>query len=685
MKKLIAVFLILAMLLNSGLAVAETQPEEETRALTGKPWVNSMLMDNLPESAPAAVDDFYLSVNYDVLKAHQEEPYLYMHSHSGDQQEAVIGLIHDDSFTDPEMEQLRIFFRQASDAEEMEKKGTAAADRYVDMIRAASNLDELNAVLLSDDFPFSPYICSWVQPESLKGKNIVAFYPALSLSDDPLQDVDSYDRKALNPDDLEIMIMSSLNLADNAYASLIHLGIGEGQTGTTMVDLYNTEFGYVSLVGNIKVYQNMKYGGYAESIHMLTAEELDALSPSFPLTATLKKSGKDSSPVFCVVNPEWIKALNALWTEENFEKIKLLTEFKVLQECSRYIDQRIYNERKRTPVIGEGNGWNACNRPGTFSQLIAKLYAEKVLGSEVKAKLTAVAEGLIEQYRILFRETDWIGEKTRAATLEKLDNMALNILGPKDGYIDYSGLKLKTPEEGGTLLDNYLLLKAYRNDQENRMIGQPATADMAWRMLAPTSVNAFYDAQSNSINILPAFINGADWWEGISDMEILGAVGTVVAHEIGHGFDFLGSQLNAWGMAEPILEGDDSQDFLERVEKIVTYYDGIESLDGVPTVGSDLKIENAADLVGLKAAAMLAASWENADLKAFFEMFAKIYAMTIDPFSIIFVTDKDTHAMNYLRVNVNAQMVQQFADTYGVQEGDGMYVKPEDRLNIWGR
>ena len=684
LKKWIALLLIPALLLAGSFAAAESQPEQGG-ALGGSPWINSTLAGNLPGKAPAAVDDFYLSVNYDELQQHQNDGiYTYFTSHTGDVQDSVLAILHDESVTDPEMEQLRIFFRQASDLETLEKDGTALMDEYVKRIRGAANIQELNAVLLAEDFPFSPYLFFFAVPESLRGKNIIGFVPALSLTDDPMHGVDYYTRKAGSLDEFKLII-SPLNLVPNAQMSMVYAGVAAEQAEQKVFDLYNTEVEYASLSGNTKGFLNMEYGGQAESVKYMTAEELDALSPSFPLTGTLKKFGKGKSPVFYVVCPEWIKALNTLWSDENFETVQLLTAFKVIQECSQYIDQKEYNKTKQTPVIGEGNGWKACNAPGTFGQLLGKLYAEKVLGNEVSAKLKEMAEGLIEQYRVLFRETDWIGEKTRAAALEKLDNMSLNILSPKDGAMDYSGLKLKTAEEGGTLLGNYLTLKAYRNNLENEMIGQPATADMAWRVLSPTTANAFYDPQSNSINIMPGFVTKAFWREGISEMELLGGIGTVVAHEIGHGFDFSGSQYNAFAEPKPIMEGDDLKGFLSRMERIVAYYNGIESYRGVYVNGNDLKMENAADLVGLKAAVMLAASRENADLKAFFDMYAKIYVMAINPYFAVFLAQTDTHAPDHLRVNVNVQMLQQFIDTYGVKEGDGMYIKPEDRLNIWGK
>lgn len=151
-----------------------------------------------------------------------------------------------------------------------------------------------------------------------------------------------------------------------------------------------------------------------------------------------------------------------------------------------------------------------------------------------------------------------------------------------------------------------------------------------------------------------------------------------------HGFDFLGSQINAYGEGKPILEAEDVQNFIDRVDKIVAYYDSIEALPGMPTPGNSLKMENTADLMGVKAAATLAASRENADMKAFFEMYAKLYTIVMPLELAMTYLQIDTHAPMYLRVNVNARMIPQFADAFGVKEGDGMYVKPEDRLTLWG-
>lgn len=81
----------------------------------------------------------------------------------------------------------------------------------------------------------------------------------------------------------------------------------------------------------------------------------------------------------------------------------------------------------------------------------------------------------------------------------------------------------------------------------------------------------------------------------------------------------------------------------------------------------------------------LAASREDADLKEFFSMYASVYTQVLNIKVVPIMMQMDNHAPSYLRVNVFCQMMPEYAETYGVTEGDGMYVSPKDRLVIWGK
>lgn len=278
----------------------------------------------------------------------------------------------------------------------------------------------------------------------------------------------------------------------------------------------------------------------------------------------------------------------------------------------------------------------------------------------------------------------WISEEARTRAADKIDSMKLNILEPEGGYLDYSTLSLLTGEERGTLVDNYLRIKAWRNDMDNAMIGTPGLSRLTWDAMAPTTVNAFYDPTSNSINIMPGFLTGGKYADDMPDAELIGSIGTVIGHEICHGFDFFGSQFDAAAAPNPLFTEADEAAFLARVQKAVDYFNTLEVLPGVYENGELLKVEAAADLVGVQLALAYAKTLGCEDLEPLFGSFARMYAMTSDQTTAMVVMMIDTHPAQYLRVNVNSQMTEEFYETYGVKEGDNMYVPPESRLRIWG-
>ena len=430
------------------------------------------------------------------------------------------------------------------------------------------------------------------------------------------------------------------------------------------------------------------YGYISNAPQRMTLAELGSLCSRFPLTATLAKFGKDKAPAFIILYPAWLTELDHLWTEENLDRVKLLTRFKVLMEAMPYLDPDLVNDVRTlnglSVLNAETNPWFVCNRVNTFGHLLAKLYAEKILGSEMKEKLVSIVRGLVDTYRTLLDETEWLSADGRSNALEKLDHIRLNILEPDGGYYDFSGLELIPASEGGTLFTSYLAVKAYLNEQENRYIGKPAKADIVWKAPNPLSANCFYDAFSNTVNLLPGFIFSILCTADSTEAEMLGGIGTVIAHEISHALDFAGSQCDAYGRGASILTDADREIFLDKVKAVEEYYNAITILPGTNCRGTFLRVENTADMAGMRAAAMLAKSL-GLDLADFFCEYARIYAMTASPLMLEYLNTVDTHAFSYLRTNVNIQMTDEFYEAFGIKEGDGMYIRPEDRLRIWGK
>lgn len=84
----------------------------------------------------------------------------------------------------------------------------------------------------------------------------------------------------------------------------------------------------------------------------------------------------------------------------------------------------------------------------------------------------------------------------------------------------------------------------------------------------------------------------------------------------------------------------------------------------------------------MKVILRIAAGKEAFDYDAFFRAYAENYMTVMTP-ELALQNMADFHPLNYLRINVVLQRFDEFLDLYGIQEGDGMYLAPEDRVNIW--
>jgi len=705
----IALLTALVLLLSAGTAFAEALPVEEAEEPFGAPWINGTVVGNLPDAVPDAVDDFYLNTNYEAIASLQDQVNFDLLTVGASEPAlAIMNLLSDESVTGHDIELLRTLAEQASDADALAKCDVAAIMPYLEQIDAADSIEALNAVLLADDFPFSPYLVMAVSPENMQANDIVSVIAALSLTDDPAMAKDYYVEPIGSAQEL---VQKSAFFNQTVYApsmaTLVESGampqaLGDDEMLAALdlvVELMNMEISYTKEFMTTAQQVKADYGAASAVNAYLTLEELDAICPSFPLTATLKKFGKGDTEKVSTPGTAWLEALNAMWTEDNLEPLKTLTKFKVAMECAPFMDPQLFNGVLKTPLVVSDNAYAVMNKPNTFAPLLAKLYAEQVLGDETRQTLTQITNSVIDAYRTMIDDTDWISDSARQKAHEKLDQMHLNILAPETGYIDFSDLELTDASEGGTLLDSYLAIKAYRNDWENQLIGQSATPDLVWRLTSPNQTNAFYDPESNSINILPGFIHSGTYRADMSSMELLGTIGTVLAHEISHGFDYMGSQYDAWGRGEPFMEAEDRENFLARVQKVVDRYDGIwtlrltvvnpetgEALTQDLTVdGNQVQMEATADLMGLKAATLVAMASEDCDMEAFFRAYAAMWLKVSSPEIAAMLLQADTHPTNYLRVNICTQMLDVFYDTFGIKEGDGMYVAPEDRLNVWGK
>ena len=693
----VALTLVLAFVLtacggNAGNASAgggdATTPAAQSTELAGKPWVTSVLQGNLPVEQPEAKNDLYTHYAYDYLAAHQAEMGgSAMTDHANELKDSVISAIGDESKTGHDLEQLRLFYNQASDTNKLKEIGTSEIQPYYDRIGAVTSIDEMNELLAADDFPFSPFIVATIRSVDTQANTIVGIVPNFLFCDANILGGTIYQ-------DTDDPVAQQAAQAQIGSASLYvgydlqALGTDPADAGEQISKLAEFEKMHGKHLEGTTTFVKQDFGAMAEVARdsIFTLDEACETCANFPLRETLAKLRKDGAEQY-YISRSWLQSFNDVWTEDNLEAIKLMAQAKVLAEMSPYFDHSAAGEdaAELEKLMGgtEANSYKACNNLNTFAQVIAKTYVDNYLPAGTKERLTDLSQQLVNTYKDLVSNTTWLSEESKQRVTEKLDHITLNVLEPDGGYFDYSGLELVPTSEGGTLFSNYLLCKQYRYDCEAQMIGQPANKAAPWFYIGPTIMNAFYEPESNSINILPGFVTSLVYADGMTDEELYAGVGFTIGHEISHGFDYQGAQLDAYGRPEPVFTEEDVKAFTAKTTAIADYYSSIELQPGLMANGQNLTAETSADLCGMQAIMEMAAKSEGFDYVKFYQSMSSMWAQVI-PVPLFSANATDTHPLNNLRINVNAQMFDPLYSKLGVVEGDGMYLAPEKRIAIWG-
>ena len=259
-----------------------------------------------------------------------------------------------------------------------------------------------------------------------------------------------------------------------------------------------------------------------------------------------------------------------------------------------------------------------------------------------------------------------------------------------DGTADAAGaeskeeervLDFKGPEEGGSLVDARIAISRETCLSIADQVNQPV--DRSIWIASPQDVNAYYYPLDNSINIPAGILGGIFYSDEMSREEKLGHIGVIVAHEISHAFDTSGRQYDEQGNLSNWWTEDDYRKFHQRAQKLVDYYNGFEPIPNYPVNGAMLDTEAIADLTGVKCMLRIAADEENFDYDRFFRTLASNWRCLTTLETEAFSIEQDSHPLAYLRTNAVVVQFEEFHKTYGTKEGDGMYLAPEYRLEIW--
>ena len=420
----------------------------------------------------------------------------------------------------------------------------------------------------------------------------------------------------------------------------------------------------------------------------ISLEELLKAQGGVPILEAFAAAGFPEEESYTVPNPDFLEKLNEVWTEENLALIRDYMIVHGVISAAGSLDRECYEwSCECSNAISGATGM--LDDETAFSSAVsdllewpvARLYADVVLKPEDKDRITEMVYELLDAWRGILEEADFLSDETRASAMEKLEAIEPRVLYP-DSWEKYECAELNYagPEDGGTLWEALRSITHYKNDEAVREYPEPVDREK-WAV-TPQVMNCFYNPQDNSVTLCGAFAQGDIYNSGMSDEELLGKLGGVIGHEISHAFDSSGAQFDSEGNMASWWTEEDYAEFQEKNAKMEAYYNAMHPWEGQDFYGSMMTGEACADMGGIKAALRIAAEREVFDYDAFFRAFADLW-LTKDSLQMAYRRINDSHPMAYLRINASLQQFDEFLDFYGITEGDGMYLAPEDRVAIW--
>lgn len=323
---------------------------------------------------------------------------------------------------------------------------------------------------------------------------------------------------------------------------------------------------------------------------------------------------------------------------------------------------------------------------GGVGDALGKLYVAKHFDKVSERKINVLVDNLFSAYRSRIQKLDWMSEGTKKKALMKLSQINRK-LGHQKKWKTYSGVRITS--------DNLIAnLDAIHRYELKRMLTKIGKApDKAEWLMTPSTVNAYYWPNMNEI-VFPAGIMQPPFFDpNAPDAINYGAIGSVIGHELTHGFDDQGKQFDGKGNFKEWWTKDDSEKFAKKAEVLVRQYDAFIAIDKTHVNGKLTLGENIADLGGVVIAfeamqkAFVGKKREKVNgftpEQLFFIGYAITEASHMRPESLRKQVITDPHSPSSFRVNGPLAHSEEFYEAFGVKQGDRLYRNPAERVKIW--
>jgi putative endopeptidase len=435
-----------------------------------------------------------------------------------------------------------------------------------------------------------------------------------------------------------------------------------------------------------------------KSYNLFTLAEADALTNNVDLTSYVKSFGINPEKVI-IREYDYYKNLDQIINQDNLALIKDYLKFKLIDSVADqstteleeihfdFYGKKLSGQKEQRALEKRGLGY--VN--GTVGELVGQIYVKDNFPPEAKEDAKELINYLFKSFDQHINNLEWMSDDTKKKAIDKLNKFTVKI-GYPDQWKDYSGLKVKSIEKGGSLINNNIEYSKWRFNENLKDYGKPVDKSR-WGM-SPQTVNAYFSPSNNEI-VFPAAILQAPFYDYRADAAVnFGGIGAVIGHEISHGFDDSGAKFDGDGNLVNWWTPQDEQKFKEATAALAKQYDQYSPVEGVHVNGVFTSGENIGDLGGASVAFDALKMYlndkgisENIDgftpEQRFFLSWATIWRTKATNEALINQVKTDPHSPGYYRAFAPIINIDAFHEAFQTKPGDKLYKEPKERIKIW--
>ena len=427
--------------------------------------------------------------------------------------------------------------------------------------------------------------------------------------------------------------------------------------------------------------------------HKMSVEAVKSQFPGFNWDKYLTVRGAAAASDININQPQAIAESIAIMNDTDIALIRDYLKYRIISAADTLLDDKTYEisfdfyNRTMAGQMEQKPRWKRAVAllDGSLGEEIGHLYVDKYFPPAAKERMQQLVKNLQRALGMRIENLDWMSDETKERALEKLNTFHAKI-GYPDKWRDYSNLDISAD---APLWENIVRVAKFEDAFWLDKIGKKKDPTI-WYMNAH-EINAYYDPTTNEV-CFPAGILQYPFFDMDADDAFnYGAIGSIIGHEMTHGFDDSGRQFDADGNLRDWWTVADADAFNTRARVMRDFFDNIQVAPGVHANGEFTLGENLADYGGITVAYTAYKNFGTPspefngltpDMR-FFIAYAGAWAQNIRDAEALRLTKMDEHSLARWRVNGILPHIDAWYDAFDVTTNDKMYIAPDQRVKLW--